>query len=377
MKSLIRVTKMKIICLKQHKQRHNLKGMTFYRRRTRSWSPPPAAAAAMLGHLRRSSAFLRHLPIARFAASEPTAVYSGWSSHAEPIFFGSCWCSKHSARGFSTDDRITNGRRGYRQTELKPSTSVKDNDAVIDRIQKSTRGLKQGPVGHTLSSAEKRKFLINTLLDLEDSKEAVYSTLDAWIAFEQDFPLASLKQAIVALEKEEQWHRIVQVIKWMLSKGQGNTIKTYEQLVRALEKDNRAEEAHKIWEKKIAHDLHSVPWCFCGLMLAIYYRNNMFDRLVKLFLNLEACGRKFPSKEYIRKVEVAYEMLGRLEEKNSLLEKYKDLSNKPSYSDRKKARQFKKAEKKSAAGTKQCEEETSEGVSVNTCPSDKEPAGSS
>jgi 1,2-phenylacetyl-CoA epoxidase catalytic subunit len=50
------------------------------------------------------------------------------------------------------------------------------------------------------------------LLDLEDSKEAVYSTLDAWIAFEQDFPLASLKQAIVALQKEEQWHRIVQVL---------------------------------------------------------------------------------------------------------------------------------------------------------------------
>jgi hypothetical protein len=50
------------------------------------------------------------------------------------------------------------------------------------------------------------------LLVLEDSKEAVYSTLDAWIAFEQDFPLASLKQAIVALEKEEQWHRIVQVL---------------------------------------------------------------------------------------------------------------------------------------------------------------------
>jgi hypothetical protein len=69
----------------------------------------------------------------------------------------------------------------------------------------------------------------------------------------------------------------------MLSKGQGNTIRTYEQLVRALEKDNRAEEAHKIWVKKIAHDLHSVPWRFCGLMLAIYYRNNMLDRLIKVW----------------------------------------------------------------------------------------------
>ncbi|XP_048549827.1 pentatricopeptide repeat-containing protein At4g18975, chloroplastic isoform X1 [Triticum urartu] len=354
----------------------------------------------MLGHLRRSSGILRRLPIASFAPSDPAAAYSGWSSHAESLSFVSCWCGKHATRNFSTDDKVTNGRRGYWQKELKkPSTAVKDNDAIIDRIQKSTRGLKKGPVGHTLSSAEKRKFLINTkcnftcyipnmnykkfscafkLLDLEDSKEAVYSTLDAWIAFEQDFPLASLKQAIVALEKEEQWHRVVQVIKWMLSKGQGNTIRTYEQLVRALEKDNRAEEAHKIWEKKIAHDLHSVPWRFCGLMLAIYYRNNMLDRLIKLFGALEACGRKCPSKEYIRKVEVAYEMLGLLEEKKDLLEKYKDLYNKPSNSDRKKDRRFKKAEKKAADdGSKQLEMETSENLPVNSCPSDKELVASS
>lgn len=50
------------------------------------------------------------------------------------------------------------------------------------------------------------------LLSLEDSREAVYGTLDAWVAFEQDFPLASLKQALSVLEKEEQWHRIVQVL---------------------------------------------------------------------------------------------------------------------------------------------------------------------
>lgn len=57
---------------------------------------------------------------------------------------------------------------------------------------------------------------------------------------------------------------------------------TYEQLIRALEKDNRAEEAHRIWMKKISHDLHSVPWRFCDLMISIYYRNNMLERLVKV-----------------------------------------------------------------------------------------------
>ncbi|KAJ4970847.1 hypothetical protein NE237_003946 [Protea cynaroides] len=46
--------------------------------------------------------------------------------------------------------------------------------------------------------------------DLKDSKEAVYGALDAWVAWEQNFLIASLKQALFALEKEQQWHRVVQ-----------------------------------------------------------------------------------------------------------------------------------------------------------------------
>ncbi|XP_062197989.1 pentatricopeptide repeat-containing protein At4g18975, chloroplastic-like isoform X1 [Phragmites australis] len=324
----------------------------------------------MLSHLQQSLRALHRLPVTCRAAGDPVPFHPFWSSHIELI---AGQCSKHTTRDFSTNNKVNSGRVNQ-QKELKPTTPSKDNDIIIDRIQKSTRELKQGPIGKNLSSAEKRKFLINTLLDLEDSREAVYSTLDAWIAFEQDFPLASLKQALSALEKEEQWHRIVQVIKWMLSKGQGNTMRTYELLVCALEKDNRAEEAHKIWQKKIAHDLHSVPWRFCRLMLAIYYRNNRLDRLVRLFKELEACGRKPPSKDIIRKIEDAYEMLGLLEEKKVLLDKYKDIYNKPSRDDRKKGSKFKKTEmnKTSADGSKQSKMETSENLPDHCCPSDKE-----
>jgi hypothetical protein len=38
-----------------------------------------------------------------------------------------------------------------------------DKDAISVPIQNSTKGLKQGPVGHTLSSSEKRKSLVNTV----------------------------------------------------------------------------------------------------------------------------------------------------------------------------------------------------------------------
>ncbi|PAN41089.1 hypothetical protein PAHAL_8G013500 [Panicum hallii] len=300
----------------------------------------------MLGHLRRSLRAFHRLPATGHAACDPVPLHRFWSSHIVPV---SGWCNKHATRDFSTSEKVTRGRV-YQQEELEPTTPAKDTDIIIDCIKKSTRELEQGPIGKKLSSAEKRQFLVDTLLGLEDSREVVYGTLDAWVAFEQDFPLPSLRQALSALEKEEQWHRIVQVIKWILSKGQGNTMGTYEQLVRALEKDNRAEEAHEIWQKKIAHDLHSVPWRFCHLMLAIYYRNNRLERLVKLFKELEACGHKRPRKDIIRKVEDAYEMLGLLEEKNALLEKYKDLYNKPYRGDRKKGSKSKRTEMNKTSG---------------------------
>ena len=73
-----------------------------------------------------------------------------------------------------------------------------------------------------------------------------------------------------------------QVVKWMLSKGQGTTMGTYGQLIRALDMDHRAEEAHEFWVKKIGTDLHSVPWHLCHRMISVYYRNNMLENLVKV-----------------------------------------------------------------------------------------------
>lgn len=59
---------------------------------------------------------------------------------------------------------------------------------------------------------------------------------------------------------------------------------TYGQLIRALDMDQRPEEAHKFWDKKIGIDLHSVPWQLCKSMIGIYYRNNMLESLVKVWL---------------------------------------------------------------------------------------------
>ncbi|THU66887.1 hypothetical protein C4D60_Mb05t18920 [Musa balbisiana] len=243
---------------------------------------------------------------------------------------GAAWALARAQALGASGERLGKPRRPN-QDFRSGSKDCKVRDCNYSNLEEPV----EKKVGKNISSVEKRKFLVNTLLDLKDSKEAVYGTLDAWVAWEQSFPLVTLKKALLVLEKEEQWHRVVQVIKWMLSKGQGTTMGTYEQLIRALEKDNRAEEAHRIWVKKISHDLHSVPWRFCDLMLSIYYRNNMLERLVKLpfvlpptmqlFQELEAYDRKPPSKSVVRKVGDAYEVLGLLEKKNKLLEKYNNL----------------------------------------------------
>lgn len=189
------------------------------------------------------------------------------------------------------------------------------------------------------SMEKKMSILVNTLEDLKDSKEAVYGALDSWLAGEQSFPIGRLKSALLNLEREHQWHRVVQVIKWMLSKGQGNTIGTYGQLIRALDMDQRVEEAQKVWEKKVGRDVSSVPWKVCDIMISVYYRNNMLEDLVRLFKSLEAYDRKPQEKSIVQKVAYAYEKLGLLEEKEQVLEKYKSL-----FTQRRKVRPIKSKE---------------------------------
>lgn len=207
-------------------------------------------------------------------------------------------------------------------------------------------------VGQKISRREKINFLIKTLLDLDDSKDSVYGTLDAWVAWEQNFPIAPLKNVLLALEKEQQWHRVVQVIKWMLSKGQGNTMGTYKQLIRALDMDHRTEEAHSFWMKKIGNDLHSVPWQTCHLMISVYYRNNMLDHLVKLFKGLEAFDRKPPEKSIVLKVANAYEMLGMVDDKERILQKYADLLSKTRKESDKKSKRVKSKKKDTSSGSR-------------------------
>ncbi|KAL2530769.1 Pentatricopeptide repeat (PPR) superfamily protein [Forsythia ovata] len=215
-------------------------------------------------------------------------------------------------------------------SSLLPHPVHKQRDADLtesseNQPRKECVAVSRHLIGENVSRKDRISFLVNLLMDLDDDKEAIYGALDAWVAWERNFPIGPLKNVLLTLEKEQNWHRIVQVIKWILSKGQGTTRGTYGQLIQALDMDHRAKEAHDIWMKKLASDLHSVPWKLCSLMISIYYRNNMLEDLVKLFKGLEAFDRKPPEKSIVQKVADAYEMLGLPEEKERILEKYKDL----------------------------------------------------
>ncbi|XP_020254500.1 pentatricopeptide repeat-containing protein At4g21190 [Asparagus officinalis] len=322
---------------------------------------------------RASSSLRRSLGALRLRFNGNIAVQdcSKWISSRKLITGCRCINSATKVSDF------TSGRGIYSrvvQDEAAKTAKVDQADGQLPQasLHKRVASLHKCGVGKNVSAVDKRKFLINTLLDLKDSKQAVYGTLDAWVAWEHNFPLVSLKRALLVLQKEEQWHRIVQVIKWMLSKGQGTTMGTYEQLIRALEKDGRAEEAHQLWVKKISHDLHSVPWTFCELMISIYYRNNMLSRLVKLFKGLESYERRPPYKSIVQKVADAYEMLGILEEKNRVLEKYSDLFSDAPKERFKESRKGSRKNQNKAGKEKNKVKEANENFEVDSGPSNEE-----
>ncbi|KAL6977834.1 hypothetical protein U1Q18_046767 [Sarracenia purpurea var. burkii] len=247
----------------------------------------------------------------------------------------------------------TQVRKECSRSSIRSLEDQYDNPKILrsddqNNAMKDGGGIRKLQIGENVSRKDKIRFLVSTLLDIKDSKEAVYGALDAWVAWEQNFPIGPLKMVLLTLEKEQQWHRVVQVIKWMLSKGQGNTMGTYGQLIRALDMDHRAEEAHEFWSRKIGSDLHSVTWQLCNIMISVYYRNNMLENLVRLFKGLEAFDRKPPEKSIVQKVADAYEVLGFVDDRDRVLEKYKSLFSKTESP--KKNRNFSKKKGKNKGG---------------------------
>ncbi|XP_058110837.1 uncharacterized protein LOC131253718 isoform X7 [Magnolia sinica] len=134
-----------------------------------------------------------------------------------------CYCYSTGLVPFQNEDSDSQKIVGDEcNSRAFTSSEVRHGNQAKDQYSKNARDLRNFQIGENVSRKDKMNFLVKTeakelviwqLFDLKDSKEAVYSALDAWVAWEQNFPIVSLKRALITLEKEEQWHRIIQLFK--------------------------------------------------------------------------------------------------------------------------------------------------------------------
>ncbi|XP_034710876.1 pentatricopeptide repeat-containing protein At4g21190 [Vitis riparia] len=170
----------------------------------------------------------------------------------------------------------------------------------------------------TISKSAK---LVDCIKGLSNVKEEVYGALDSFIAWELEFPLITVKKALKTLEDQKEWKRIIQVTKWMLSKGQGRTMGSYFTLLNALAEDGRLDEAEELWTKLFSENLESLPRVFYDKMISIYYRRDMHDKMFEIFADMEELGIR-PNTSIVKMVGDVFQKLGMLDKYEKLQKKY-------------------------------------------------------
>ncbi|OAY62866.1 pentatricopeptide repeat-containing protein At4g21190 [Ananas comosus] len=170
----------------------------------------------------------------------------------------------------------------------------------------------------TISKSQK---LVDCVKGLSNVKEEVYGALDSFIAWELEFPLVVVKKALKTLETEKEWKRIIQVIKWMLNKGQGKTMGSYYTLLNALAEDGRLEEAEELWMKIFSEYLESLPRVFFMKMISLYYSRGMHEKMFEVFADMEELGVR-PDGSIVRILGDVFLKLGMLDKYEKLNKKY-------------------------------------------------------
>ncbi|XP_021726752.1 pentatricopeptide repeat-containing protein At4g21190-like [Chenopodium quinoa] len=170
----------------------------------------------------------------------------------------------------------------------------------------------------TISKSAK---LVDCIKGLSNVKEEVYGALDAFIAWDLEFPLITVKKALKTLEYEKEWKRIIQVTKWMLSKGQGRTMGSYFTLMNALGEEDRLDEVEELWTKLFSENLESTPRMFFDKMISIYYSREMYDKMFDVFADMEELGLR-PNTSIVSKIGAVFQKLGKMDKYKKLNQKY-------------------------------------------------------
>ncbi|KAL4335087.1 hypothetical protein GQ457_07G029940 [Hibiscus cannabinus] len=170
-------------------------------------------------------------------------------------------------------------------------------------------------------SGQKALNLVRIISQLPNEKEIVYGALDKWVAWETEFPLVAAAKALQILRKRSQWLRVIQVAKWMLSKGQGATMGTYDTLLLAFDMDNRVDEAESLWNMILHTHTRSISKQLFSRMISLFDRHDMQDKIIEVFADMEEL-RVRPDENTVRKVARAFKKLGQEDKQKLVLRRY-------------------------------------------------------
>ncbi|KAJ7968814.1 Pentatricopeptide repeat-containing protein [Quillaja saponaria] len=170
-------------------------------------------------------------------------------------------------------------------------------------------------------SGQKALNLIRVVSQLPNEKTAVYGALDKWTAWETEFPLIAAAKALKILRKRSQWVRVIQVAKWMLSRGQGATMGTYDTLLLAFDMDQRVDEAESLWNMIVHAHTRSMSKRLFSRMISLYDHHKMLDKTIEVFADMEELGVR-PDEDTVRRVARAFRELGEEEKQKLVLKRY-------------------------------------------------------
>lgn len=170
-------------------------------------------------------------------------------------------------------------------------------------------------------SGQKALNLVRIVSGLPNEKEAVYRALDEWTAWELEFPLIAAAKALTILRKRSQWLRVIQVAKWMLCKGQGTTMTTYDTLLLAFDHETRVDEAGSLWNMILHTHTRSISKKLFSRMISLYDHHHMEEKIIEVFADMEELGVK-PDEDTVRRVARAFEKLGQEDQKKLVVQRY-------------------------------------------------------
>ncbi|KAL1336015.1 hypothetical protein HN51_030433 [Arachis hypogaea] len=219
------------------------------------------------------------------------------------------YCAFDSSLGHSNISRSNSPSEKEKQGKKKEKKRVAKKEHHLWKSRDSAQ------------SGQKALNLIRIVSQLSNEKEAVFGALDKWTAWETEFPVIAAAKALKILRKRRQWLRVIQVAKWMLSKGQGATMGTYDTLLLAFDMDQRVDEAESLWNMIVhAHTL-SVSKRLFSRMVTLYDHHHLPEKMIEIFADMEELQVK-PDEDTVRRVANAFRKLGQEENSKLVTKRY-------------------------------------------------------